>query len=191
MRPERVEWFVERAGGDSTGAVLGLEPPSAIRLRQTPGGKGLAAMLAAHELDAALVGRIPQMSEGKVRLLFPDVVAEGKRYFDAHGYIPANHTYIVRGEVLRKHPGLATRLYRAYREAKAITEKALPQSLPSGLVFGGEYLARTRELFGRDPFAYGLEPNRRMLEAVILFAHEQGLIRNRPTVDEIFAPVED
>ena len=191
MEPERVQWFVERAGADSTGAVLGLEPPTGLSLKQTPDGKGLGAMLAAHELDAALVGRIPQMAEGKVRLLFPDIIAEGKRYFDAHGYIPANHTYIVRGEVLRKNPGLATQLYRAFREAKAIAEKALPQSLPSGLVFGGEYLARTRQLFGQDPFAYGVGVNRKMLEAVILFAHEQGMIRKRPSVEEIFATVEE
>jgi hypothetical protein len=59
MDPHQVKWYVERAGADSTGAVLGLRPPEDVSLQQTPGGKSLVSMLLAHELDAALVGRIP------------------------------------------------------------------------------------------------------------------------------------
>ncbi|OGA45348.1 MAG: hypothetical protein A3F74_05350 [Betaproteobacteria bacterium RIFCSPLOWO2_12_FULL_62_58] len=192
MNPYQVKWYVERAGADSTGAVLGFQPPEDVSVQQTPGGKSLVSMLVAHELDAALVGRISQApagngTKGAVRLMFPDVVAEGKRFFDQHGHIPANHTYIIRGDLVRKHPTLAANLYHAFRESKAIVQKSLPQNIPSGLVFGTEYLARSRELFGEDPFSYGIGPNRKMLETVVQFSQEQGLIRDQPMIEQLFA----
>ena len=192
MDPYQVRWYAERSGAESTGAVLGFLPPEGIAIQQTPGGKSLVSMLAAHELDAALVGRIPQTSAGdgsgsKVQALFPDAIAEGKRFFDQHGYIPANHTYIIRGDLVRRHPSLAANLYHAFRESKAIVQKVLPQNIPSGLVFGAEYLARTREMFGDDPFPYGVAPNRAMLETVVQFSQEQGLIHDRPTIEQLFA----
>jgi len=196
MDPYKVKWYVERAGADSTGAVLGFQPPEGLSVQQTPGGKSLVSMLLAHELDAALVGRISQAPSGKgskdaVRLMFPDVIAEGKRFFDQHGYIPANHTYIIRGDLVRKHPTLAANLYHAFQESKNIVQKSLPQNIPSGLVFGAEYLARSRELFGDDPFSYGIGPNRKMLETVVQFSQEQGFIRDTPTVEQLFAPGTD
>ena len=193
MDPRQVKWYVERAGADSTGAVLGFTPPQDIAVEQTPGGKSLTAMLLAHELDAALVGRIAQTASGDdtrsaVRPLFPDVVAEGKRFFEKHGYMPANHTYLIRGELARKHPSLASNLYQAFLESKAVVRAALPQSIPSDLVFGAEYLARSRELFGDDPFTHGIGPNRKMLETVVRMCQEQGLVRDRPMLEQLFVP---
>ena len=192
MDPFQVQWHAERSGAESTGAVLGFLPPEGIALQQIPAGKDLVSMLIAHELDAAMVGRIPQSSASdasgiKVRPLFEDVIAEGKRFFDQHGYIPANHTYVIRGDVLRKHPGVAVNLYHAFKEAKALAQRSLPQRIPSGLVFGAEYLARVREMFGEDPFPYGVAANRAMLETVVQFSQEQGLIHDRPTIDQLFA----
>lgn len=126
-------------------------------------------------------------SGSKVRPLFPDVIAEGKRFFDQHGYIPANHTYVIRGEVLRRYPGVAVNLYHAFQKAKALAQQSLPQRIPSGLVFGAEYLARMREMFGNDPFPYGVAANRAMLETVVQFSQEQGLIHDRPTIEQLFA----
>jgi len=193
MDPHQVKWYFERAGAGCTGVVLGFQPPQNMSIQQTPGGKSLAAMLLAHELDAAMVGRIAQTSAGgkgdsAVRPLFPDIIAEGKRYYDQHGYIPANHTYIIRGNLVRAHPALAANLYQAFSESKAVAQKLLPQSIPSDLIFGAEYLARSRDLFGDDPFAYGIASNRKMLDTVIQMSQEQGLIRDRPTLEEIFTP---
>lgn len=192
MDPFQVQWYAERSGAESTGAVLGFVPPGRIALKQTPGGKSLVSMLLGHELDAALVGRISQTSAGKesaskVQRMFPDIIAEGKRFFDQHGYIPANHTYVIRGEVLRKYAWVSVNLYHAFQEAKALVQQSLPERIASGLIFGAEYLTRTREMFGEDPFSYGVAPNRAMLETVVQFAQEQGLINERPAIEQLFA----
>jgi 4,5-dihydroxyphthalate decarboxylase len=38
-----------------------------------------------------------------------------------------------------------------------------------------------------EPLPYGIEPNRHVLEAIIGYSVEQGIIPRRFTVDEIFA----
>jgi 4,5-dihydroxyphthalate decarboxylase len=63
----------------------------------------------------------------------------------------------------------------------------LVDSIPSALFFGKEYLTRTQEMFGNDPYTYGVKGNRKMLETLIDFSHEQGLITKKPKIEELFA----
>jgi 4,5-dihydroxyphthalate decarboxylase len=184
LDPRKARWYVERAGSGSTGEVLGFEPPRDISVQQTPGGKRLVAMLAAGELDTALVGA---NAEAPLRPLFADVIAEGKRFYDAHGYVPANHMYMVKGSLARERPALVANLYRAFQESKALAERSLPRE-KHGLLFGNEQLARTCESFARDPFSYGVGSNRAMLETVVRLCHEQGLVRDKPSIEQIFVP---
>lgn len=182
-------WYVERAGSESTGEVLGFKPPPALRVQQTPGGKSLAAMLAAAELDVALLGTSAQTQAGNVlRPLFADPIAEGRRFYQAHGYLPANHLYMVRGSLAREHPALVANLYRAFGEAKRAAERSGSGNRSRGLLFGSEQLAITCEPLTADPFGYGIEPNRAMLQAVVGLCREQGLVSSTPAVEELFVP---
>lgn len=45
----------------------------------------------------------------------------------------------------------------------------------------------TQEILGNDPYPYGVKANRSMLETLIDFSHEQGLIKQKPEVEELFA----
>jgi 4,5-dihydroxyphthalate decarboxylase len=56
------------------------------------------------------------------------------------------------------------------------------------LVFGPEYLTKTREIFGTDPYPYGMKDNRKMMETLLAYSHEQGLIPEKPKVEDLFAP---
>ncbi len=64
----------------------------------------------------------------------------------------------------------------------------MTDDIPSGLIFGPEYLAMTREIFGIDPYPYGLPKNRGMMETLIDYSYEQGLIPRKPMMEELFAP---
>jgi 4,5-dihydroxyphthalate decarboxylase len=44
----------------------------------------------------------------------------------------------------------------------------------------------TRELMGTDFWRYGLEANRKELELVMRYTHEQGLVRDRRKFEELF-----
>jgi 4,5-dihydroxyphthalate decarboxylase len=123
-----------------------------------------------------------------VKPLFADAMGEGIRFFKQHGYIPANHAYIVRGDIHRAYPWLAFNLYKAFLAAKETAQERLVERIPSGLIFGREYLAQTRTIFGADPFPYGLQANRSMLETLVSYSVEQGLIPAKIELEDLFAP---
>jgi len=200
----KVEWYMERSEELSHGGATGFTPPKGISFHRIPSDKSLATMLVNNEIDAASVHRAFQKGtniidrsthlrgrEGdwsKVKPLFPDRMAEGKRFFDKHGYIPANHAYAIRGDIYRQYPWLAFNLYKAFIAAKEWFRDRLSESIPTALIFGPEYLKKTREIFGDDPFPYGIKANRKMLETMIDYSHEQGLIPQKFKIEELFAP---
>ncbi|HWP56711.1 MAG TPA: hypothetical protein VNL14_02360 [Candidatus Acidoferrales bacterium] len=200
----KVHWYMERTEELSHGGATGFTPPQGISFQRVPANKSLASMLVNHELDAATVNRAFRNEANlidrsvrirgaggdwsKVKPLFADVVGEGTRFFKRHGYIPANNIYVIRGDIFRQHEWVAVSLYEAFVRAKRYAQERLPESIPSGLVFGGEYLEQTRAIFGEDPFPYGIRDNRRMMEDLIDYSYEQGLIAAKPRVEDLFTP---
>ena len=162
----------------------------------------MASMLVANEIDVAsinspwkgmptVVGRyhsIPGSGDwSKVKFLFPDRMAEGKRFFDKWGFLPVNHAYIIKGELYRKHPWVAFNLYQAFVRAKENFNGKLLNTIPTALFFGREYLETTQKMFGQDPFPYGVKANRKMVQTIIDFSHEQGLTEKKMAVEDLFA----
>ena len=47
----------------------------------------------------------------------------------------------------------------------------------------------TQELMGEDFYSYGIEPNRKALEALFRYSYEQGLASRELTIEELFHPV--
>jgi len=200
----KVDWYMERTEELSHGGATGFTPPQGISFYRIPPDKSIASMLVNHEIDVASVTRAfaresniidrsthIRASGGdwsKVKPLFPDRMAEGARFVKKHGYVPANHAYAIRGDVDRQYPWLAFNLYKAFVSAKEIARDRLADSLPSALFFGREYLAKTRDILGEDPFPYGIKANRPMLETLIDYSHEQGLIPKKFKIEELFAP---
>ena len=199
----KVHWYMERTEEMSHGGVTGFTPPQGISFQRVPPEKSLASMLVHRELDVAAInspvkhsptqlGRSHQITGAdgdwsKVKRLFPDRIAEGKRFFDKWGFLPVNHTYTIRGDIYRKHPWVAFNLYSAFVKAKEYFNARLVDRIPSAMFFGKEYLAKTQEIFGSDPFPYGIKANRMLLETLVDFSHEQGLIAKKPKIEELFA----
>jgi 4,5-dihydroxyphthalate decarboxylase len=200
----KVHWYMERTEELSHGGATGFTPPQGISFQRIPPDKSLASMLVNNEIDVAsvhrafaresnIVDRSTQIRArggdwSKVKPLFADSMAEGKRFFDKHGYIPANHAYAIRGDINRKYPWLPFNLYKAFVAAKEWAQERLKESIPSGLIFRDEYYDRTRQLFGADPFPYGVKANQKMLQTIIDYSHEQGLTKKKARIEELFAP---
>ncbi|MGB1130461.1 MAG: hypothetical protein ACPG4K_10450 [Haloferula sp.] len=49
-------------------------------------------------------------------------------------------------------------------------------------------LEETRALMGDNFWPYGIEVNRKPLEALFRYSHEQGLASKRLTIEELFLP---
>ncbi|MDH4190638.1 MAG: hypothetical protein OEW21_10575 [Betaproteobacteria bacterium] len=57
---------------------------------------------------------------------------------------------------------------------------------PNPLAWLPGYARRMRDLFGGDPFPYGIEENRATWEQMALYAWQQGIAHRRFTPEEIF-----
>jgi transposase InsO family protein len=95
---------------------------------------------------------------------------------------------MIRGSLVRDHPALVANLYRAFHEAKALAQQSLPREKPRGLLFGKNSLRGRAQSFAGDPFSYGTGSNRTMLETVVQLCQEQGLVRDKPSIEQLFVP---
>src|SRR6476620_5464789 len=162
----KVHWYMERTEELSHGGATGFIPPAGISFHRIPPEKSLATMLVNGEIDVApiashlsrtvnIIDRSTHIrgSEGdwsNVKPLFPDEIGEAKRFVAKHGFVPVNHTYIIRGDVYREQPGIANKLYQAFLSAKAQATATLLERAPAALIFTPEYLAMTRSILGDD-----------------------------------------
>jgi 4,5-dihydroxyphthalate decarboxylase len=198
----KIHWYMERSEEMSHGSTTGFKPPPGISFNRIPQNKSLASTLLENELDVAHVAspwvlqanaldrssRIGGKGDSiNIKPLFPDRMAEGARFYKTWGFLPVNHTYTIRGDIYKKYPWIAFNLYTGFVKAKEYFNSKLIDSIPSALFFGKEYLTRTQEMFDNDPYTYGVKGNRKMLETVIDFSHEQGLITKKPKIEELFA----
>jgi 4,5-dihydroxyphthalate decarboxylase len=67
---------------------------------------------------------------------------------------------------------------------EAMGEKWILGTLPW---FGQEF-EETRELMGKNFWPYGIDANRKTLDALLQYSYEQGLAQKRLTVEELFVP---
>jgi hypothetical protein len=93
---------------------------------------------------------------------------------------------MVRGSLAREQPGIVANLYRAFLASKNCARQSLTGQKQDGLLFGNEQLASACESFAGDPFAYGISVNRTMLETVVELCREQGLVRDKPAIGQLF-----
>jgi len=83
---------------------------------------------------------------------------------------------------------VAMNLFKAFEEAKRrslarigdLTASRIP--VPWAAAIADEW----GKNFGADPFPYGLEANRKTLDAFCRFAHAQGVTAKRLTPDDLF-----
>jgi 4,5-dihydroxyphthalate decarboxylase len=153
--------------------VAEFEPPSNVELEQ---GLDLGEAVRSGKLAAA-VGDV--QAEGLVPLL-ADAEEAAEREARERRAWPVNHLLVVKDELLAAYPDLAPALFSAFERAKDL------------YVGSGELEplhARAAELVGGDPLAYGVGPNRAMIEELIDHAVAQRILRRRWAVEELFAPV--
>jgi 4,5-dihydroxyphthalate decarboxylase len=168
-----------------------FEPAPWMKVRRVPAGTNLDRMLTEGELEAALYPEtLPSVRAGspKVALLFPNPKEAEIEYFRKSGIFPIMHTVVIKERVLEKNPWVAVNLMQAFQKAKEVCYERMQDPRTFALVWVKELMEEQRRIFGPDPWPYGLEPNRAALEAVARYEHEQGMIRRRPKIEELFFP---
>jgi 4,5-dihydroxyphthalate decarboxylase len=184
-----IEWFSE------LDEDVAFNPPEGLRLTRIPDDKSIETMLAEGEIDALLHPDIiaPILAKDpRVGLLFPDYKQEEIAYYKRTGIFPIMHVLGLKQALVEQYPWVATNLYKAFEESKAMAMKRMrnPRLVP--LAWYQEAWEEQEVLLGPDPWVYGLgDANRNNLETLIGYSHEQGLISRAIPVDELFLSVSE
>jgi len=161
-----------------------------------PSAKVAEHMLEKGELDAMICASMPQVFlEGSphVKRLFDNPKKEEIAYYQKTKIFPIMHTVVIREELWKADPWIATSLTQAFQQAKQIAYDTLNSKLPfnTSLAWLGEPLREQREILGDDPWAYGLTKNKHNVEVLMQYLLEQGLISKTLKAEEVFAPVDE
>ena len=173
--------------------MLDVKPEGPASLQFAPEGKSLNGMLEQGELDA-VIGAVLPRSLGvnpHVQRLFPNYRELERDYYDRTGIFPIMHTLVVKEGLLRDHPWIAESIFNAMDEAKeqALVNMRFSGALRYMLPWMLNDLDDLEELFGKNQWPYGLEPNRATLETFLGYLVEQRLVPKPVPVDELFAPL--
>jgi len=166
-----------------------FEPAEWMNVKRVAQGKNVDQMLLDGELEAALYPEtLPSIRNGnpKVALLFPDPKQAEIEYYKNGGFFPIMHTVVVQNALLEEHPWVGISLVHAFQRAKEICYARNSDPRSFALVWVQDLMREQLEIFGPDPWPYNLEDNRKALEAVIRYEFEQGMIKTKPAVEDLF-----
>jgi 4,5-dihydroxyphthalate decarboxylase len=133
-------------------------------VKRAPEGKDLTQMLLDGDVAAGIVG--DKLPDPKLKHLIPDADAVAQAWAERHHGVPINHMVVVRQELSRSRPDVIEDIFRQLHDSKRA----------AGLPDGGEL----------DPYRFGVEACRPILDIIIDFCHQQKLIPRRMSVDELF-----
>jgi 4,5-dihydroxyphthalate decarboxylase len=187
-----IHWH--QAGVNQAGRVenVNLELPRWLRLTRVA-DRSLSEMLLAGDLDAVLSARPPApftAGDRRVRRLFEDYRAVELAYWEKTGVFPIMHIVAMRREVYERHRWVAMNLYTALEQAKNRSLERLKGMTESSIALPWipEHTQLARRMLGEDFWPYGIEPNRRTLEAFTQYAFEHGVTARKVAVEELFPP---
>ena len=161
--------------------VAEYRPPSNVV--PIPAGQTIEQLLLSGELAAAT--GVPVESPD-VKPLIPDALQAGLRAVTERGLYPINHTVVVRDDVLAAHPALAADLFEVFVAAKRLYVDRLSSGAIAEPTKADDTFRKVMAITG-DPLPYGIDANRHVLDAIIRYSVEQGILARPVDVDSLFA----
>ena len=180
-----ITWLVDRSED------IPFTPPSDLRIEMKNSPKSLSDMLADGDIPAMISPTLPKpfvLGDKRIARLFADYKNVEIDYFRQTGIFPIMHVTTVKREIVDKYPWIPTNLVKAFEASKQLAYKrvANPRMVP--LAFVRTAVEEQEAILSKDPWSYGLTPqNRKNLETVQRYAHQQGLIKTIVPLDALFA----
>ena len=184
-----IHWFAE------LDEDVEFTPPADLQLTRMNDTQTCESMLVSGELDAVIHADLidPYLDgDPAVARLFDDYKAEEQRFFKKTGIFPIMHVMGIKREVVEKNPWVPIELYKAFEKAKKIGIKRIFNPRVAPLAWFRHAWEEQRAILGEDPWEYGLtDRNVHNLETLIGYSFEQGMIKRRLTLEELFASVSE
>jgi 4,5-dihydroxyphthalate decarboxylase len=194
VKPEQMKWLTGGEEHPGREDKIRHDLPKTLDIRPIGPDQTLSSMLERGDIDAMISAHMPSpfvRRAPNVTRLIPDFPKVEKDYYRRTKIFPIMHTVALREDFYEKHPWVAQSLYKAFAESKKICQESMYEfsALKYMLAWSIAEMEEERELFGAgERWPYGLEANRHVLETLVQYAHEQGLIKTRPDLKSLFAP---
>jgi len=173
--------------------VMDLRPVGELKLAMIGPQQTLSDMLEAGEIDAYFGARRPAaFDKGRnVVRLFPDYRAREKDFYRRTGFHPIMHTLVIREDLFRENPWVPESLFKACQASKAwaLRQMRFSGAQRSMLPWVFDEIDEMEELMGPDPWPYGLQANREILQAFQCYLVEQHFLAAAKPIHELFAPI--
>jgi 4,5-dihydroxyphthalate decarboxylase len=147
-------------------------------------GAQMRDLLLSGEVDAAL-GEIG-VEAPEIKPLIAGAQNAAFDWFRKTGIYPINHGLVVKDTLLNEQPWIADELIRTFEAAKADYLKDIEGAAK---VSTWDQAAVVNAKVVGDPFRFGIEKNRKALEAIAQFALDQNMVLRRYSVEELFRPL--
>ncbi len=192
VKPAEIHW---RSGGQEEPGRrerTPLKPIAGLDLQPIGDDKTLVGMLRDGELDALFTARAPSSflrGDPHIGRLFPNTREAEMAYFKKTGLFPIMHLVGIRKTLLEQYPWLATSVYKAFCQAKALAMEDLRDvnALMVTLPFLEAETRETMAAMGDDFWRYGVHENAGEIEALTQYAFEQGLVDRKLSATDLFA----
>src|SRR5713226_9249940 len=179
---------------DVTWVIINNEPvgsklPASIKLEQVEGKWRLEDLLLQGKVDAEAEPDLPEAwisGKGTVARLFPEFENEERDYYKRTKIFPIMHPIIIKTDILKNDPWVATSLYEAVMASRRAYDEFMQQPHRLSFAWGRSYLEEERKFFGKHPFYQGMKENYHDIQNMITFAEQQGMLARSLTVEELF-----
>ena len=158
-----------------------------------PEGVDESELLLSGQCDALITAITPKSyldHNPNIRQLFLKPRETEAAYFKKTGMFPIMHVVAIKTDLLKNEPWLTKAVFYLYSDAKKIAYKNLESTtvVRTSLPWTKDEYESTVEIMGDNYWKYGIEDNRKELEAIMRYVYEQGLVKRQIAFEELFDP---
>lgn len=121
-----------------------------------------------------------------IKRLFENPREVETNYFRKTRILPIMHLMVLKRGLAERYPELPAELFRLFSESKRWAQRwrrAIPSLVEA---WPNQTLDEEGKVFETDPWAYGLEANRHVLEKFLSYCYAQGISARKIAPDELF-----
>jgi 4,5-dihydroxyphthalate decarboxylase len=175
---------------------LPFAPPEGARIEHIGAARTLDSMLESGAIDVLFSAMVPPSLESRsrrVRRLFDNAETVEREWFRRTGIFPIMHIVVIRRDIYEKNRWVARALYDAFEASRKKVYEIFRSAHGNmhrilSIPWVTELFEENAKLMGEEPWSYGLEANRKVIDTFLRYHYEQGISKRRFTPDELFAP---
>ena len=183
VKIEDIHWIARRK------TPLDGTLPEGTKFEVAPGEGTLAARLIKGEFDAIIVPDFPE--EKGWRRLFADSKAVEQDFYRRTGIFPTSYAITFHSSYLEKYPSAAREMFDACVQAKDLALRDDADATYSNFAWNRQVWEEQRTVMGPDPWRYGIKGNEKVLDTLIRYASEQGLLKKPMTITDLFVQIDE